>query len=218
MAVALEGIHDEDARTIALAELGQVEAGLALARRATDEKDHAEALYALATRLTGRREFEDALTIARGIRDNTYRSLALVELHRADEALATALAITEHSVIKGHALEWLTICICRNGQAEKVLAVVPRIRDEWVRRCVLERLAPYLIGTNQVRKAVAAARRFKSENLKGKVLAAFKDLQAVRKVLTDLALCGYPDDDKHIRLLHDKAATRAAIYSTAWGG
>jgi uncharacterized caspase-like protein len=38
-----------------------------------------------------------------------------------------------------------------------------------------------------------------------------KDVQAVRQVLTDPALCGYPADDKHVRLLHDQAATRAAI-------
>jgi uncharacterized caspase-like protein len=44
-----------------------------------------------------------------------------------------------------------------------------------------------------------------------------KDLQAVRNVLTDPALCGYPDDDKHVRLLHDQAATRAAILDgLAW--
>ena len=41
--------------------------------------------------------------------------------------------------------------------------------------------------------------------------ATVKDLRAVRKVLTDPALCGYPDDDDHIRLLHDQGATRAAI-------
>src|SRR3954453_1109380 len=44
-----------------------------------------------------------------------------------------------------------------------------------------------------------------------------KDLQAVRKVLTDPALCGYPDDDKHVHLLHDRAAPRAAILDgLAW--
>jgi uncharacterized caspase-like protein len=38
-----------------------------------------------------------------------------------------------------------------------------------------------------------------------------KDVQAIRAVLTDPALCGYPDDDNHIRLLHDGAATRSTI-------
>lgn len=38
-----------------------------------------------------------------------------------------------------------------------------------------------------------------------------KDVQAVRKVLTDAVLCGYADDNDHVRLLHDQAATRAAI-------
>jgi Caspase domain len=43
------------------------------------------------------------------------------------------------------------------------------------------------------------------------------DLQAVRKVLTDPALCGYSNDDNHVRLLHDEAATRAAILDgLAW--
>src|SRR4051812_42782300 len=43
------------------------------------------------------------------------------------------------------------------------------------------------------------------------------DVLAVHKVLTDPALCGYPDDDKHVRLLHDQAATRAAILvGLAW--
>src|SRR5438045_1003809 len=40
---------------------------------------------------------------------------------------------------------------------------------------------------------------------------AVKDVQAVCNVLTDPALCGYPADDKHVRLLHDQAATRTAI-------
>jgi uncharacterized caspase-like protein len=38
-----------------------------------------------------------------------------------------------------------------------------------------------------------------------------KDVQAVRAVLTDPALCGYSDDAQHVRLLHDQTATRAAI-------
>src|SRR5258708_38666759 len=46
---------------------------------------------------------------------------------------------------------------------------------------------------------------------------AVKDMHAVRKVLTDPALCGYPDDDKHVRILHDQAATRTAILDgLAW--
>ncbi len=38
-----------------------------------------------------------------------------------------------------------------------------------------------------------------------------KDMQALRAILTDPVLCGYPDDDAHIRLLHDAGATRQAI-------
>jgi uncharacterized caspase-like protein len=38
-----------------------------------------------------------------------------------------------------------------------------------------------------------------------------KDVKAVRQVLTDPALCGYPDGDEHVRLLHDQSATRTAI-------
>jgi hypothetical protein len=37
------------------------------------------------------------------------------------------------------------------------------------------------------------------------------DVRAVRKVLTDPALCSYPDHGKHICLLHDQSATRSAI-------
>jgi hypothetical protein len=36
-----------------------------------------------------------------------------------------------------------------------------------------------------------------------------KDARAIRAVLTDPGLCGYPDD--HVRVLHDQQATRAAI-------
>ena len=44
-----------------------------------------------------------------------------------------------------------------------------------------------------------------------------KDVQAIQKVLTDPGLCGYLDDDKHIRLLHDRGATRSAIIEgLAW--
>ena len=38
-----------------------------------------------------------------------------------------------------------------------------------------------------------------------------KDVQAVRRVLTNSELCGYIEDDKHIRVLHDKTATKGAI-------
>lgn len=44
-----------------------------------------------------------------------------------------------------------------------------------------------------------------------------KDVQALRAILTDPALCGYPDDDAHIRLLHDASATQQAILDgLAW--
>ena len=44
-----------------------------------------------------------------------------------------------------------------------------------------------------------------------------KDMQALRTILTDPALCGYPDDDAHIRLLHDAGATKQAILDgLAW--
>jgi uncharacterized caspase-like protein len=44
-----------------------------------------------------------------------------------------------------------------------------------------------------------------------------RDVQAVRAVLIDPALCGYPNDDKHVRLLRDQSATRAAILEgLAW--
>jgi hypothetical protein len=38
-----------------------------------------------------------------------------------------------------------------------------------------------------------------------------KDMQALRAILTDPGLCSYPDDDSHIRLLHDGNATRKAV-------
>ena len=44
-----------------------------------------------------------------------------------------------------------------------------------------------------------------------------KDIQAIRAILTDPDLCAYPGDDRHIRPIHDKAATRAAIFDgLAW--
>ena len=44
-----------------------------------------------------------------------------------------------------------------------------------------------------------------------------KDVHAIRAILTDPNLCAYPDDDRHIRLLHDQAATRSAILDgLAW--
>jgi hypothetical protein len=44
-----------------------------------------------------------------------------------------------------------------------------------------------------------------------------KDVQAVLAVLTDPSLCGYPGDDKHVRLLHNHAATCAALLGgLAW--
>ncbi len=38
-----------------------------------------------------------------------------------------------------------------------------------------------------------------------------KDVQALQSILTDQNLCAYPNNDQHIRLLYDAAATRAAI-------
>lgn len=44
-----------------------------------------------------------------------------------------------------------------------------------------------------------------------------KDVQALRTILTDPNLCAYPNDDQHIRLLHDAGATRTAILDgLAW--
>jgi len=43
------------------------------------------------------------------------------------------------------------------------------------------------------------------------------DMQALSVVLTDSTLCGYPDDNAHIRLLHDDDATKQAILDgLAW--
>ncbi len=38
-----------------------------------------------------------------------------------------------------------------------------------------------------------------------------KDMQALRQILVNQALCAYPDNDKHVRLLHDDQATQVAI-------
>ena len=44
-----------------------------------------------------------------------------------------------------------------------------------------------------------------------------KDIQAIRSILIDPNLCAYPGDDRHIRLIHDKTATQAAILDgLAW--
>ncbi len=38
-----------------------------------------------------------------------------------------------------------------------------------------------------------------------------KDARAIRTVLTDPSLCAYPDDGRHVHLLHDEQATRESI-------
>ena len=38
-----------------------------------------------------------------------------------------------------------------------------------------------------------------------------KDMQALRQILVNPNLCAYPDNDQHVRLLHDQGATRSAI-------
>jgi Caspase domain/CHAT domain len=38
-----------------------------------------------------------------------------------------------------------------------------------------------------------------------------KDMQALRQILVNPALCGYPDNNQHVRLLHDEQATKSAI-------
>ncbi len=44
-----------------------------------------------------------------------------------------------------------------------------------------------------------------------------KDIQAIRSILIDPNRCAYPGDDRHIRLIHDKTATKAAIVDgLAW--
>ena len=44
-----------------------------------------------------------------------------------------------------------------------------------------------------------------------------KDIQALQAILIDPDLCAYPDDDDHIRLLHDAGATGSAILDgLAW--
>jgi len=47
--------------------------------------------------------------------------------------------------------------------------------------------------------------------------ATARDMQALRAILIDPALCGYPDNEDHIRLLHDAGATNQAILNgLAW--
>jgi hypothetical protein len=44
-----------------------------------------------------------------------------------------------------------------------------------------------------------------------------KDVGAIRSILTDPNLCAYPDDEGHIRLLHDDSSTRSDILDgLAW--
>ncbi len=38
-----------------------------------------------------------------------------------------------------------------------------------------------------------------------------QDMQALRQILVSPVLCAYPDNDQHVRLLHDKQATKSAI-------
>jgi hypothetical protein len=38
-----------------------------------------------------------------------------------------------------------------------------------------------------------------------------QDMKALRQILVDPALCGYPDNDQHIQLLHDESATKSGI-------
>jgi len=37
------------------------------------------------------------------------------------------------------------------------------------------------------------------------------DARAIKALLADPARCAYPDDDQHLRLLHDSTATKSAI-------
>ncbi len=41
--------------------------------------------------------------------------------------------------------------------------------------------------------------------------ATVRDAQALKSVLTDPNFCAYPDNLDHVRLLHDRGATRGAI-------
>jgi uncharacterized caspase-like protein len=44
-----------------------------------------------------------------------------------------------------------------------------------------------------------------------------QDMQELRKILVNPALCAYPDNDQHVRLLHDKNATKSEILDNlAW--
>lgn len=47
--------------------------------------------------------------------------------------------------------------------------------------------------------------------------ATVRDMQALHAVLTDAELCAYPANEQHVRLLHDKGATKQAILTAlAW--
>ena len=47
--------------------------------------------------------------------------------------------------------------------------------------------------------------------LKFSLPVTVKDIQALRQNLIDPALCAYPDNEQHMRLLHDQSATQQAI-------
>ena len=38
-----------------------------------------------------------------------------------------------------------------------------------------------------------------------------KDTQALRQILVNPQVCAYPDNDQHLRVLHDEGATQQAI-------
>jgi hypothetical protein len=163
-ALDAEGIGDAWSRANALAklaprlaELGQVEAALQLARGIRDETARAGALAALAPRLAELGQVEAALAVAREIGAERSRAGALAELAphlarlgRAEEALELARGIGSE-VTRARALATL-------GRVKEALEAVREIEGEWVRAKTLATLAPHLAALGRVEEALEVAR------------------------------------------------------------
>jgi predicted negative regulator of RcsB-dependent stress response len=129
----------------------EAEVALEAIRSGSDDEAHSAALYDLAQILAFENDFEQALKIAKLIRDESYRALTLSQISvflaeegRFEDALNTLAEITD-ALERSSAVIAVAEQLALTGESEKAVDLARQITDEGYRSMVLEEIGIALI-------------------------------------------------------------------------
>jgi tetratricopeptide (TPR) repeat protein len=172
------------------------------ARGIGQEPHRSGALAALAPRLAEAGRLEQALQVAREIRDAVTRAATLAELGQVEDALDVARGIAFEwaradalvglapylaeagrleqavDVARRIRLDWTRArTLAALGQVEEALDVARGIGDEWSRAGALRELAPYLAEAGRLEQALQVARGVRDDGDRANALAELGEVE-----------------------------------------